>query len=168
MSYVDLNSNERWTEQKHVSRVDAETQDGLLLVRERVLTRRSIAFTLYLLAQMLPPGPTRDMVAQFGRPLSSAALAELLAAAQHLDAMDALAAQARADSALLDTALDYEEARTALAALPPAPTDGSADPDADQRAASQAVLDGATADTLTLVAQRDAFRAPPADPGAPA
>jgi hypothetical protein len=158
-SYVDLLSDERWTEQMHVARVDLQTQDGLLLVRERVLTRRSIAFAFYLLSQMLPAGAARDQVAQFGRPLSASALAELTAAAQHLDDMDALAAQARADGALLNSALDYEDARAGLAALPAAPTDGSADPDADQRAALQAVLAAATRPTLDLVAQRDAWRA---------
>jgi hypothetical protein len=81
---------------------------------------------------------------------------------------------ARADMALLQQALNVEAAQTALNALPPAPTDGSTDPDADQRAALQAQISGAPQNVTDLVTQRAAYFAsllppppPPVDPNAP-
>jgi hypothetical protein len=145
-------SDVRWTEADHVIRVES-------------FLRRSIGFTFYLFAQMLPAGPTKDMLASFGQPLTPAALAELTAAAQVFLQADALAAQARADAARLDLALDYEEAQAQLAALPAVPETGP-DPDADRRAALQAVLAAASADTLALVASRPRAQATAAEAGA--
>jgi hypothetical protein len=105
-----------------------------------------------------------------------------------------LAEQARADSARLDLALDFEKARAAIAALADKPypprtdypkgtagdkpyADACAAVDAENaltakdraalRAAPQATVAAATKDTLDLVAQRDALLSPaPATPPA--
>lgn len=159
MSYVDLMSDVRWSEADHVARVEAFVRSTVTETREHVLTRRAIAFTFYVLAQGMPDGPSKTLLAQFGRPLTSAALNELAAAAQVFDAADTLALQARADSARLDAALDYEAAEAELEQLPPVPEDGSADPDAERRAQLQAIVADASADTLDLVALRAANRA---------
>lgn len=153
-SYVNMMDDIRWTEADHVARVESFLRSSVTHVREHVLLRRSIGFSFYLFAQMLPAGPTKDLLGSFGQPLSPAALAELTAAAQVFLQADALAAQARLDSAALDLALDYEQAQEKLAALPPVPTDGSTDPNADARASLQAQLAAASADTLALVASR--------------
>lgn len=188
MSYVDLNSNVRWKEADHVARIEEGVRSSVTHVREHVLLRRSISFMFYMLAQMLPDGtPTKPLLASFGQPLSAAALAELTAAAAVFAQADTDAIEARADSARLDLALDYEEAEVALALIVEQPypprSDYTEGPDgdeayaqacaaidainavgADERAAKraplQAVLDAATQDTLDLVAWRAGNRAP--------
>jgi hypothetical protein len=159
VTYVDLMSDVRWSEADHVAAVEASVRSQVTHTREHVLLRRTIALVFYILSQMLPAGALQVMCATFGRPLDPAPLAELTAAAAVFLAADTLATQARGDGALLNAALDYEGARTTLAALPPPPTDGSPDTAADQRTALQAQLAAAGADTLALVAQRDAYRA---------
>lgn len=163
-SYVDLMGDVRWSEPDHVTRVESGVRSDTTHTREHVLIRRSVSFAFYLIAQMLPAGhPAKDLVAQFGRTLTPAALAELQRAAAVFDTADVVAAQARVDAARLDLALDYEETRAALAALPAVPEEGE-DPDAERRAELQALLAAASADTLELVAQRAAFRAPVQQP----
>jgi hypothetical protein len=163
LSYVDLMSDIRWSEADHVDRVEAFVRSSVTHTREHVLTRRTFALLFYLLAQSMPAGAQKDLMASLGRPLSPGALAELLSAAQAFDAADRLAVDARADSARLDAALDYEDARARLAAISPMPEEGD-DEDAERRAALQALLDAASADTLALVAQRDEFREASAPP----
>lgn len=172
-SFVDPMSSIRWTKQMLDERIDHDTKSDLIHLREHVLLRRSVAFALYLLGQMLPAGPTKDAVAPFGRPLSPDAIAELTAAAATLDAADVLAAAAKADAALLTDALDYEDVRTRQAALPPVPVpdpdtgitpdDPLAPPDRAaveaQRAALQSQMDAFAQATKDLVATRDAYRA---------
>jgi hypothetical protein len=165
LSYVDLMSDVRWTEAEHVARVEAFLRSSVTHVREHVMLRRSLGFTFYLFAQLLPPGPTKDLLTPFGQPLTPAALAELTAAAQVFLQADVLAVQVRADSARLDGALDYEQAQASLTALPPTPV-GAPDPAATLRAQLQAQLAAAGQDTLDLVAARKAFRAG-ASPEAP-
>lgn len=159
-TYVDMMGDIRWSEADHVARVEAVLRSTVTHTREHVMIRRMLALTFYVFGQILPDGaPDKGLFQQFGQVPTPAALGELAQQAQAYVAMDALAAQARIDSALLDTALDYEDDQAALAALPPAPTDGTADPDADQRAQLQAAIDSAPADTLALVADRAAYRA---------
>lgn len=187
MSYVDLMGNVRWTEPDHIERVEASVRSSTTHTREHVVIRRTLGFLFYIVAQMLPAGhPAKPLLASKGEPLSDAAMAELTAAAAVFNAADVLAVEARADSARLDLALNYEEAQAALAPLADRPypprtdypagaagnaayTEACASVDklnaadaearAAKRAAPQAVVNAATQDTLDLVAQRAAFRA---------
>lgn len=160
-------SDARWSEQQHVDRVELELRSTVTHVREHVMLRRMMALTFYVFGQILPAGPQKTMFQQYGQQPNAAALAELQQQALAFMTVDALAAQARADSALLDTALDFEGWRAQEAALPPpAPTDGTDDPLTpderatveQQRSELQAQMAAAAQPTLDLVAQRDAYR----------
>lgn len=161
MTYVDFNSDIRWTDEMHKVRI-AETLDSRVPHgREHVLFRRM--FAMMVLA-IFPAGhPLRAKA----KPLTEKQTEEVfLAADAYLDA-DLLADEARIDSARLDKALDHEEAQRALASLLTV-EEGEEDPNAEQRLALQAVIDAATEDTVTLVAARYAFRNPPPAIEAPA
>lgn len=163
--------NVRWTEQMHQQASENDLREVVTHIREHVLDRRVLSVLGKCVALLMPPAPTdgsadpfadvrpiiAPMAAQF-KPLTPAALLELGTAMLTMAGLDDLATQARADSALLDSALDYETERAQLAALPPAPTDGSVDPYADQRAALQNSMNAASADTTNLVSQRDSYR----------
>jgi hypothetical protein len=178
-------SDVRWTEQMHIDRVELELRSSVTHVREHVMLRRMMALTFYVFGQMLPAGdPNKAMFQQYGQLPTPAALAELEQQAQAYVAADALAVQARADSALLSAALDYEDWRAQQAALTPLPVpdpdtgimpDDPLTPDERaaveaQRASLQSQMDGAAQATKDLVAQRDAYRAsllPPPPPEVP-
>jgi hypothetical protein len=145
MSYVDFNSNIRWSESMHKDKIASELEARMPHQREHVLYRRMISLLVLLGA---PAGHPLRAKCKMPTP---AQMEEIYVAADAMNEIDDLAIQVRLDSARLDKALDYEEAQRALEALPE---------ESEQRAALQAQLDEADADILALVAERAAFRAP--------
>lgn len=136
------------------------------------MIRRMLALTFYVFGQLLPDGaPNKAMFQQYGQMPTEAALLELAQQAQAYVASDVLAAQARADSALLTDALDYEDLRAQQAALTPLPVpdpDTGITPDDPltpddraaveaERAALQAQMEAFAQATKDLVTQRDAY-----------
>lgn len=130
MSYVDLNSNVRWTEADHNEQIEKVIRKDVTHTREHVVIRRMFQMLLPLLAAMLPAAPTDGRpdpyastraalagLVQHCVPVTPQQFAEILAAAGVFTQGDVDAAQVRIDSARLDLALDYEEADAALAAL---------------------------------------------------
>lgn len=190
MSYVNMMGNVHWTEQMHQQASESILREDVTQIRERVLKRRILSVFAKTLSILMPPAPTdgsadpyadvrplvSGMAAHFV-PLTAAAMQELGAAMSKMAGLDDIAAQARSDSALLDNALDYEAIRAqrdALTPLPvPDPVTGITPPDTltaderaeveQQRSTLQAELDAYDQSTKDLVAQRDAYRAPPAD-----
>lgn len=95
-----------------------------------------------------------DMGSPMGYEMTPGEKVELAGYAMVALDVGALSDAARADAALVNAALDVEAAQNALRALPAAPA--WADPYAAQRAALQAIVDGAAPEVTAHVAARAA------------
>lgn len=152
MSYVDLMSNDRWSEVDHIRRTEAMVREHWSPDDEAIINRKVVGA---LLGQNVLTVQDQADIANFKTVTEAAQSAGI---------------DARVDAALLNSALDIEEARTRLALIPPAPTEpdpetGELPPDdfADARAAAQAEVDdltsAASTEVLALLDQRASYRA---------
>jgi hypothetical protein len=141
-SFVDLMASNVWSEADIKNRLHAEIRSQVTENAETELNRALQGAALGL--HKLSPGE--------------------MASLQHFktttDRVEQLGKQARADAALLDTALAHEWAVTRLAE---APIEGD-ETDAPKRAAAQHLIDNASPETLALYQARQLFRNPPGDP----
>lgn len=146
MSFVNLMGNDVWSEADIVNRTEAMIRSVFSDQVVAILNRKATGAAL---GQYTMTDDER---------------AELARYAQACEDAHQAGNAARADMALLQRALDVEAAQRRLLlplyAGPVLLEDGTADPqaeaDAAQRAAAQAVIDGATPDVLDLVAARAA------------
>lgn len=146
MSFVNLMGNDVWSEADIVNRTEAMIRSEFPYAAVAILNRKATGAALGQYTM------TDDEQAELARYM------------QVCEAARQAGNAARADIALLQGALDVEAAQRRLL-LPPhaGPAlleDGAPNPqveaDAAQRAAAQAVIDGATQDVLDLVAARAA------------
>lgn len=116
MSYVDMMGNQRWTGDMHRSKSEAEVRRlQVSHDAEHILLRRSVSMLMAILGQVLPEGPLRQQLQQFGRMPTPEALLEIAQAAAAFDAAEALADAGRADAAVLHRVLDHEQGIATLA-----------------------------------------------------
>lgn len=148
-SFIDLMADHDWSDADILNRCEAMKRSQFSDQEEQILNRKEhgVERGLYVMS----PDESAEQQAF-----------EYLAFQ-----LQQLRVQATADRDLLRAARAVEAAQADLASLPPAPSDGSPDPVADQRAADQAVIAAASQPTLDLVAQRAAYIASltPAPPG---
>lgn len=142
MSFIDLYANDVWTEADIVHRTEALLHGQVSKEQELILSRKMIGFSLGLVIPTL-----EEQV-------------ELTAYQIAAEAAQQAGTEARADMALLQSAMDVEAAQARL--LQPAVTDEDADLDLDaaERASAQAFIEIATLETLTLVSLRNHVTTP--------
>jgi hypothetical protein len=149
-SFVNLMGFDVWSEADIINRTEAMLRSKYSVQEELILNRKIAGMELGLYT--MTPDEQAEMNDFNVTVFTSRAAGDA----------------ARADMALLQQALNVEAAQTALNALPAAPTDGSPDPDADQRASLQATISGAPQNVTDLVSQRAAYFAsllpPPPSP----
>lgn len=159
-SFVNLLGNDVWSEADIVRRTEAELHGVVSKDAELILSRKMIGFSL---GRVIPTAQEQ---------------AELLVYEMASYQAQQSGIAARADMALLQSALDYEQAQARL--LLPAVTmpamitiineldahveiiNPAIAADEAERAAAQAVLDAATSETLALVLLRNPPPAPDA------
>jgi hypothetical protein len=146
MSFVNMMADDFWSDGDIVNRTEAVIAETFPPARAEILRRKVMG----------------QMLGQYA--LTADEQAEMQQYAVLSAQAGALADAARADMALLRAALTLEAAQRRLALEPVLLTeDGSnqadADADAADRAAAQAVVDGAAQPVLDLAAQRAAARA---------
>lgn len=143
MSFVDLLSSDVWSEADIVRRTEALVRSEFSRDAETILVRKVQGVAL-------------------GVPLSAEDEAEVAAFRAVLLAAQAAGVEARADMVRLQAVLDHEAAlgRLVLPAI-----EGDAE-DAVERGAAQALVDGASAETLALYALRHPEPEPEGEPDA--
>ncbi len=143
MSFVDLLGNDVWSEADIVRRTEALVRREFSRDAETILVRKVQGVAL-------------------GVPLSAEDEAEVAAFRAVVQSAQAEGVEARADMALLQTVLVHEAALARLA-LPVVEGDAL---DAAEREAAQALVNGASAETLSLYAMRHPVPEPEGEPDA--
>lgn len=152
MSYVDLMGNLRWSEHDHIRRTEAMVREHWSLEDETIINRKVV-------------GALSGM-----NVLTAQDQADIADFKGVTEAAQAAGIDARVDAAMLHAALDVEDAKQRLDAVPPPPLPDPENPDATpedpyaaERAARQAeyqaLIGAASPEVLQLLDDRAAYRA---------